>query len=47
MLNILKSTDLSVGDIIAMVGYENHGYFRKKFVEKFGENPLDYRKNYR
>lgn len=40
----LLSTDLSVGQIIADLGYENESFFRKTFKEKYGENPLDYRK---
>ena len=41
----LLNTDLPVGEIIADVGYENESFFRKIFNEKYGENPLDYRKN--
>ena len=40
----LLNTDLPVGEIIADVGYENESFFRKIFNEKYGENPLDYRK---
>lgn len=41
---LLEETDLSVGEIINKVGYVNESFFRKAFKEKFGKNPLDYRK---
>lgn len=41
----LLNTDLPVGEIIADLGYENESFFRKIFKGKYGENPLDYRKN--
>jgi ribokinase len=44
---LLQNTDFTISDIIAMVGYENQGYFRKKFLERFGETPSDYKKKYR
>ncbi len=40
----LLNTDLSVEKIIADLGYENESFFRKIFKEKYGKNPLDYRK---
>ena len=40
---LLKTTDVSVGEIIRTVGYENESYFREKFVEKYGCKPLEYR----
>ncbi len=40
----LLSTDLSIEKIIADSGYENEGFFRKIFKEKYGMNPLDYKK---
>ena len=40
----LLNTDLSVERIIADLGYENQSFFRKIFKEKYGKNPLDYRK---
>ena len=40
----LLNTDLSVGEIIADLGYENESFFRKIFKEKYGETPLGYRK---
>ena len=40
----LLETDLSIEEIIADVGYENESFFRKTFKEKYGKNPLEYRK---
>ena len=40
----LLETDLSIEVIIADVGYENESFFRKIFKEKYGINPLKYRK---
>ncbi len=45
--DMLEKTDLSINEIIGSVGYENKGYFRKLFVEKFGVKPLEYRKKKR
>lgn len=42
-LELLKSTGLSVNDIIASVGYENSSYFRRKFKEKYNMTPKQYR----
>lgn len=40
----LLNTELSVGEIINLVGYENESFFRRAFKEKYGKNPLDFRK---
>ena len=40
----LLNTDLPVEEIIADSGYQNESFFRKIFKEKYGKNPLDYRK---
>lgn len=40
---LLAHTKLSVNQIIALVGYENNSYFYRKFREKYGETPKDYR----
>lgn len=40
----LLNTDLPVETIIDSVGYENESFFRKIFKEKYGKNPLEYRK---
>ena len=41
---LLVNTDMSVGEIISHVGYENESFFRKKFSEYYGANPFEYRK---
>ena len=43
---LLRNTGMSVNEVIASIGYENGSFFRKKFKEKYGKNPHDYRKNY-
>ncbi len=40
----LKNTDMPIKEIINAVGYENESYFRKIFKEKYGKNPLEFRK---
>ena len=40
----LLETDLSIEEIITGVGYENKSFFRRIFKEKYGKNPLEYRK---
>lgn len=40
---LLKTTALSVGDIIVMVGYENTSYFYRIFTQKYGVSPRGYR----
>ena len=40
----LLNTNLSIKEIIEDIGYENESYFRKIFREKYGKNPLNYRK---
>ena len=41
---ILLHTDLSVEEISNCMGYENKSFFRKIFKEKYGKNPLEFRK---
>ena len=41
---MLLQTDLSVGEIIHYVGYENESFFRSIFKKKYGATPLNYRK---
>lgn len=41
---LLKTTDLPIGEIIRLTGYENESFFRKIFRKKYGVNPLKYRK---
>lgn len=40
----LLNTDESIEEIIKAVGYENESFFRKVFKEKYGKNPLEFRK---
>lgn len=40
---LLENDGLSIGEIIAAVGYENESYFRKLFKERYGKNPKAYR----
>lgn len=40
----LLYTSMSVEEIIKGIGYENESFFRKIFKEKYGVNPLEYRK---
>lgn len=40
----LLNTDMSVHEIAESVGYENKSFFRKVFKEKYGKNPLEFRK---
>lgn len=41
--NLLKTTRISIGNIIYMVGYENTSYFYRIFTEKYGMSPKTYR----
>jgi len=41
---LLRTTDMSVSEIINEAGYENESYFRRLFRKKYGVNPLTYRK---
>lgn len=38
------TTDLSVGDVIRSVGYENESYFHREFKKRYGTTPLSLRK---
>lgn len=40
----LRDTDLSIENIISDIGYANESFFRKVFRDKYGKNPLEYRK---
>ena len=42
---LLKQTGLSVGEIIILIGYENTSFFYRKFKERYGISPKQYRKN--
>ena len=41
---MLCSADVSIGDIINNVGYENSSYFHKEFKRRYGMPPNEYRK---
>lgn len=43
---LLKSTRMSVKEIIGEVGYDNETFFRNKFKAFYGVTPSEYRKNY-
>ena len=40
----LRNTELSVGEIIRLVGYQNESFFRTIFTKQYGMMPLEYRK---
>ena len=42
--NLLINTELPIENIINEVGYENKSFFRKVFKEKYGKNPLEFRR---
>ena len=40
---LLSSSTLPVADVIESVGYDNTSYFYRKFKEKYGVSPKEYR----
>jgi AraC-like DNA-binding protein/mannose-6-phosphate isomerase-like protein (cupin superfamily) len=40
---LLRSTDMPIGEIITHVGYENSSYFHKEFRKRFGMTPNSFR----
>ncbi len=44
-IELIKSTNYSIVEIIDLVGYENPTYFYKIFKNKFGMTPRDYKLN--
>lgn len=44
---LLIHSDASIRDIVGQVGYENESFFRRVFRERYGENPLEFRKKRR
>jgi AraC-like DNA-binding protein len=40
---MLANSRVSVSEIIQMVGYDNSSYFHRKFKERFGTSPKEYR----
>ena len=43
---LLANSEIPVTDIIESIGYDNTSYFYRKFREKYGMSPKEYRKNY-
>jgi AraC family transcriptional regulator len=44
-VNLLRYTNLIIGDIAFKIGYENPSSFNKAFKKRFGVSPIDYRQN--
>ena len=44
---LLKSSQMTISDLIAELGYQNKTYFYRTFKEKFGMTPQKYRDQYR
>lgn len=42
---MLTNSRVSVAEIIRMVGYDNSSYFHRKFKERFGMSPKEFREN--
>lgn len=42
---LLRDTDLPIGEIIDGLGYENAGFFRRVFKKTYGKTLLEFRKN--
>ncbi|MBO5203847.1 MAG: helix-turn-helix domain-containing protein [Clostridia bacterium] len=42
--DLLRTTDLPIGDIFLHIGYENSSYFHKEFKKRFGMTPNNYRR---
>lgn len=43
---LLRNTDMSVVNIAAAIGYENTAFFYRRFAEKYGCTPNEYRKKF-
>lgn len=44
---LLRDTDLSIADIAAAVGYENTGFFYRRFRQWYGCTPAEYRQQHK
>lgn len=42
--DLLKNTNLSILEIISIIGISSRSYFYKEFIKKFGCTPKDFRK---
>ena len=40
-----RNTELSIGDVIRSIGYENESYFHREFKKRYGTTPLAMRKS--
>ncbi len=45
-IRLLEETDLSIGDIILAVGYENTSFFHNQFKERYHCSPFRWRRQY-
>ena len=43
--SLLENTDYNIGEIAAIVGYDNPLYFSRVFKKEYGVSPAQYRKN--
>lgn len=43
---LLANTNMSIGDIIFYIGYENTSYFHKEFKKRYGMTPKAFRREY-
>ena len=43
---LLSTTNMSIGEIINRVGYENSSYFHKEFRKRYAQTPGAYRKSH-
>ncbi|MEK3869476.1 AraC family transcriptional regulator [Paenibacillus sp. FSL M7-0831] len=41
---LLENTSKTLEEILNAVGYQNHGFFNKIFIERYGVSPKEYRK---
>ena len=42
---MLANSQVSIAEIIRMVGYDNTSYFHRKFKDRHGVSPKEYRQN--
>jgi AraC-like DNA-binding protein len=43
---LLSNTNMSIGDIIFHIGYENTSYFHKEFKKRYGMTPKAFRREH-
>ena len=43
---LLKENELTISEIIQILGFSNRTYFYQIFMEKYGMTPKEYRKQY-